>query len=97
MNLSDYIEQHRGAMDRISPRIVCKDGLSLSVQASKYHYCSPRDDFGPWSQVEVGYPSATCESLMPYAESPDSPMESVYGYVPIQIVEKLIEDHGGIA
>lgn len=77
-------------------RIVCADGFSLSVQASHSHYCAPRNDFGPWLKVEVGYPSARAEELMPYAEDPDRPTDTVYGYVPIEIVSAVIDAHGGI-
>jgi len=38
--------------------IVCADGVTLSVQATNSHYCTPRTDYGPYSAVEVGYPSA---------------------------------------
>jgi hypothetical protein len=42
----------------IRPRIICKDGVSLSVQASDGHYSHPRKN-GIWeyTEVEVGYPS----------------------------------------
>lgn len=81
----------------IRPRVVCADGFSLSVQASGGHYCSPREDRGPWWRVEVGYPSERVEALMPYAEDPAEPTETVYGYVPVEIVDAVIAAHGGIA
>ena len=31
-----------------------------------------------------------------YAENPDDLTHTVYGYVPIEVVNKLIEIHGGI-
>ena len=30
----------------VEARILCADGVSLSVQASRTHYCVPRDDHG---------------------------------------------------
>jgi hypothetical protein len=33
---------------------------------------------------------------MEYAEDPDNPTNTVYGFVPIELVEQLIENHGGI-
>ena len=39
------------------PEIVCKDGTTLSVQASEFHYCTPRDNKGPYTHVEIGFPS----------------------------------------
>lgn len=80
-----------------SARIECKSGLTLSVQASRFHYCSPRVNEGPYLSVEVGIPSEAIEELMPYADNPDAPTESVYGYVPIGIVVEIINKHGGKA
>ena len=77
-------------------RIVCKDGFSLSVQASQGAYCTPRDNIGPWSKVEVGFPSSAPELIGQWAEDPDHPTDTVYGYVPIKLVEELIELHGGV-
>lgn len=79
------------------PRITCADGLSLSVQASEYNYCAPRYsglDF--YYEVEVGFPSARIDELMPYAESPDDPTGTVYGYVPVDIVNQVVNAHGGL-
>ena len=33
---------------------------------------------------------------MPYAEDRERPTDTVYGYVPVEIVERVIEKHGGI-
>jgi hypothetical protein len=96
-DLNEYFRVHRPEGDYSqAPRIHCADGLSLSVQAGSAHYCSPRIGSGPWHEVEVGFPSEPCPSLMPWAENAESPTETVYGYVPITIVEKLINEHGGI-
>lgn len=77
--------------------ITCADGLRLSVQASRDHYCTPRDSVGPWTAVEVGFPSERVEELMEYAENPKAPTDTVYGWVPVEVVEAVIEKHGGIA
>ena len=82
--------------DTVIMGMKCRDGFTMSVQASRYHYCSPRDDVGPYSEVEVGYPSSREELLMPYAEEPDKPTDTVYSYVPIEVVAKVVEKHGGI-
>lgn len=106
IDLNAYLMQGRDVNDfelvngKISPslskRIVCADGLSLSVQASTYSYCSPRENIGPWNQVEVGFPSSKVDEIMSYAEDPNDPTETVYGWVPIRLVEEIIESHGGI-
>lgn len=78
------------------PKIFCCDGFSMSIQASQNHYCSPREDEGPYTAVEVGYPSEKEEKLMEYAENPSRPTDTVYGYVPVQLVNQIIDDHGGV-
>lgn len=79
-------------------RIVCNDGFSVSVQASETDYCSPRETGAhPYWAFELGYPSERDESLMQYAEDEDRPTNTVYGYVPVSVVEALIDKHGGIA
>lgn len=79
----------------LTKRIVCKDGFSLSVQASHGAYCSPRENLGPWYELEVGFPSAEPEVIMEYAEQPEKPTDTVYGYVPVELVQELIDLHGG--
>lgn len=64
----------------------------MSVQASSHHYCSPRNDVGPWTAVEVGFPNKTIPELEQYGEK-ESP---VYCWVPIELIEKIIEDNGGM-
>lgn len=79
----------------IAKRITCADGFSLSVQANQGAYCSPRNNRGPWYEVEVGFPSSKPELIMDRAEDPDQPTKTVYPYTPIELVEQLIELHGG--
>jgi len=40
-------------------RIVCQDGFSMSIQASRLHYCSPRESLinGNYDSVEIGFPN----------------------------------------
>ena len=104
MDINEYLEKHRKviaitdhiAMVELRPEIECADGLTFSVQASHTHYCQPRNDNGPYTAVEVGYPSKPVKELMPYAEDTENPTSTVYGYVPVEIVEQVIESHGGI-
>lgn len=77
-------------------RIRCADGLELSVQASVTHYCTPRNGIGPWTAVEVGFPSARVEELLEYADNPDAPTDTVYGYVPVEVVEAVVNSRGGV-
>jgi hypothetical protein len=79
----------------LAKRIVCSDGFSLSVQATHGAYCSPRENLGPWYQVEVGFPSAKPELIADRAEDESNYTETVYSYVDIELVEQLIALHGG--
>ena len=106
MNLNEYLSSQRDENDPkvyenetfpLAKRIECVDGFSLSVQATHGSYCLPRTNIGPWYSVEVGFPSASPDSIMQYAEQPEKPTDTVYGYVPIELVEKLIEEHGGMS
>jgi len=80
----------------MSKNVKCQDGFSMSVQASSSHYCDPKSDTGPWSHVEVGYPSELDMLLWPYAENPGSPTDTIYGYVPSKIIRGVVEAHGGL-
>jgi hypothetical protein len=78
-----------------APHITCADGWTVSIQASTYHYCSPRDDFGPYTSFELGFPSALEPELAPYAEDPDT-TKTVFARVPLETVLMLINRHGGV-
>ena len=74
----------------------CKDGFGVSIQASKTNYCVPRDDIGPYTEVELGFPNAPESLIIGYADDPDNPTETVYGYVPVGLVKALLIKHGGV-
>ena len=100
--ISDYIASTAPAKragdyyHHVAPRMVMADGFSVSAQANSAAYCCPRENEGPWTHFELGYPSAPEPSLMPYAERPEAPTDTVYGYVPGSVVESVIASHGGI-
>ncbi len=91
-------------MKELNPRIKCADGISLSVQANKYAYCSPRiDEVSKWNHytlVEVGFiTDADDKPLTPpddWSQYSDGSFPSdVYGYIPTEMVEAFIAAHGG--
>ena len=87
--IPDYAEK------QVADRITCKDGIVLSVQASRTHYCTPRTNHGPYSHVEVGYPTTIPpESWRQYADG-DYP-NNIYAYVPVELVTAFTDSHGGI-
>ena len=95
MDINKWFEETK-AHYGVRPHIVCADGFSLSVQASHFHYCSPKEDVGPYRTVEIGYPSQEIPQLMEYAEDESNPTGTVYAYVPVKIVGEIIDQHGGI-
>ena len=74
----------------------CKSGFGISIQASSRGYCDPRNNTGPYTSVELGFPTAPDSLIIGYAEDVDNPTETVYGYVPVGIVQALLIKHGGI-
>lgn len=83
---------------RGKPQVVCADGFALSIQASRHHYCSPRQDVGPWTSVEVGFPSAAEPLLFEFVEYETDNTDwtqSVYPYTPIEVVAAVVDLHGG--
>ena len=77
--------------------IVCKDGFKISIQAGGALYSDPRDDEGPYTHVECGYPSEPEVLLIPFVEPGSEPFtDAVYGYVPAGVIDKVIRLHGGI-
>lgn len=81
----------------VRERIECVDGFIMSVQASEFHYCKPRNNYGGYTHVECGYPSEVIDELLPYAEDRDNPTKTIYGHVPVELVADIIMSHGGLA
>lgn len=95
--INEWIKKHR-FNDWLTKRLICKDGFEMSVQASNVHYCSPRiDNADYYSEVEVGFPTTVEAELIYYAEDSRHLLKTVYSYVPVELVEKIINKHGGIA
>ena len=77
-----------------------RDG-EISIQASEFHYCYPKDDEGPYSQVEVAIfdkngfrvREGSPDMLEEWADDPtyDKP---IYAYVPVYRVTDLLKDDG---
>jgi hypothetical protein len=76
-------------------RVTCRDEYSVSIQASEGNYCEPRDDYGPYTAVELGFPTTPDPMLDGYAEDSSNLTQTVYGWVPVGVVRDLIVKHGG--
>lgn len=77
--------------------MILNNGVSLSVQAGEMMYSEPRrDDCDVYTAVEVGFPSEEIDELVYYAEDPNDLTGTVYSYVPVEVMNKYIEEAGGI-
>ena len=81
---------------QLNRSVVCADGFRMSVQANGTAYCEPRDDAGPYTEVEIGFPNREEPMLKQWAEDPTDPTGTVYAWVPRQVVLNVIAKHGGM-
>ena len=100
--INDYLRDPNNREDKydwIHKRVQCVDGFNVSVQANKYAYCKPRHDSADfYTQVELGFPSHPMPSIDKYRDDcgDGDPLETVYGYVPVELVDEILDSHGGI-
>lgn len=97
---ADWMNEGKfGTYPTNTKRLLLADGNSLSVQAPEYHYCSPREtmsDYSYYDSFEIGFPSKHYDSLEPFKDGPEDQTESVFGWVPVEVLEKLITEAGGV-
>ena len=97
MNLQEYVKAHRkNKKDNLIPRIKCNDGFEMSVQGSSGHYSSPREYGDEFYEMEIGFPTQEEALIIQYAENKDDLTNTVYGWVPVHVIQKVIDKHGGI-
>ena len=84
------------------PHIVCTDGFTMSVQVGYSLYSTPKKVAKRYSNVEIGYPSEHEPLIEEYAECFTFEeldidfTDTIYPYVPVKIVDKVLKKHGGI-
>ena len=88
------------------PQIVCADGFKMSVQVGFTLYSTPKKVAKRYSAVEIGFPSEHEPLIEEYAEGIGTVYshsgdeidytDTVYPYVPVGIVDKVLKKHGGI-
>ena len=74
----------------VRPRVVCKDGFSVSIQSSPSHYSTE----GQSVEMYDPSPDKTKHGIL---RSWKSGKHGVYPFVPIKVVDRLIRKHGGLA
>lgn len=94
----DYVNEHLrkyAGSGFVRPKMHLADGTTISVQASSGHYCTPREDrLSHYTHVEIGYPD-DMEPFKEWAEVWEEDYSGVAGRVPIEVVNKYIEERGG--
>lgn len=82
----------------IFPDMVCADGFRMSVQGHFGAYSHPRDDFADgYRQVEISVSPGAEPMLDTYGRQPEVFDDfAIYPYVPVPLVEQIIEKHGGL-
>ena len=97
----DPLMKHMLTSTRL-PKIICSDGFTMSVQVGSSLYSTPKKVAKRYSAVEIGFPSEDEPLIEKYAESYYDPdvdfkyTETVYPYVPVRVVDKVLKKHGGI-
>lgn len=80
------------------PRIYCKDGFNISVQVHEGSYSGSENGYrkfgSEWKIVEWGFPSEAIDSVKYNSES--EPTTNSVGSVEIELIDELLESHGGI-
>lgn len=79
--------------------LLLKDGTKLSIQASGLHYCKPCENspaYDYYDSFEIGFPSKLIEEFLPYADDPDDPTATVYGQVPKELIQTVVDSRGGV-
>ena len=98
----DPLMKHMMTSSRL-PHIVCEDGFTMSVQVGYSLYSEPKKVAKIYSKGEIGYPSDHEPLIEKWAEftpfeddeEPDY-TDTVYPYVPVEVVDKVLKKHGGI-
>ena len=106
MNISDFNHKTHDTSQKamlyghqMKPSIVCNDGFTMSVQGSSTHYCSPRSVEKDYYAMEIGFPSYDEPLIHKFMDGDvgvTDPTDTVYGYVPADIIDEVIVKHGGI-
>ena len=97
----DPLMKHMMTSSRL-PHIVCSDGFEMSVQVGYHLYSEPKKVAKRYTAVEIGFPSDHEPLIEEYAECYTFEeldidfTNTVYPYVPVRIVDKVLKKHGGI-
>ena len=88
MTINQFIRENRKG--HFAPDVVCKDGFRMSVQAGGGHRCTWL--FGSLCSAEVAFPSRDEPLLDRHMDA-----DGVAGWTPVEVIDAIIEKHGGLA
>lgn len=104
-NIRDFLHNENNIINAFSntrKRMFLEDGFQLSVQAGEIYYSLPKENLadGTYESVEIGYPSHIEPLLIDFMECDPyeivDPTKTIYPYVPMSVLEKVIMKHGTI-
>lgn len=82
------------------PRLVANDGFNISVQVHNGSHCASENgvrEFGnKFRLVEWGFPSEEIDAVKFNAEDSENVKGTVGAYVEVELIDELIENHGGL-
>ena len=97
MKIQEFLDKTHPTEKELRPRIICNDGFSMSVQAGKETYSMPSEAGKTgFSSVEIGYLNEEEELLFGIAENEENYTDTIYPYIPVELVNEIINKHGGI-
>lgn len=95
-----WMQEAHNPITHLTRPLKLKDGTTLSIQASRSHYCSPRGNhpYHEYTTFEIGFPSSYIKKLAPYGEEQDDgeSVNDIYVRVPSYVIEEIINDCGGV-
>lgn len=84
--------KNSGIFKNLFPPVICKDGTFMSVQAGSWYHCTPQQDLDTDDYEEYEVRTSLIDArLIKFGYD-----ENEYGYVPNEIIDDIINQHGGI-
>lgn len=78
------------------PRLVCEDGFAFNVDAGQQFYSEPDGFSMKYITVQLSNVSESIDVLLEFGFPDGSYDFGTYKFVPVELVDSLIELHGGI-
>jgi len=74
--------------------VACKDGFKFRICV--FPSCFGEKIDGKWESIECSNLNKVDYDLIRYAANPSYPMTTQYYYVPISVLNNVIDKHGGM-